>query len=83
MRFVVRHLANDVIHTFAGDSPVDLRVKGPTAHANNRFHPGVVGPQADRTVQWTALAVHLYAISRRTHHVLIGLVVVGVVDRDR
>ena len=83
VRFVVHRLANDVIHTFAGDSPVDLRVIGPTAHADNRFHPGVVGPQADRTVHRAALAVHLRTVGRRAHHVLVGLVVVGVVDRDR
>ena len=35
------------------------------------------------TVAGAALAVHLRAVGRRAHHVLVGVVVVGIVDRHR
>ena len=46
-------------------------------HGAVRCKVGTVRPQAQRA----ALAVHLHTIDRRAHHVLVGSVVVGVVDR--
>ena len=49
----------------------------------NHFGTLKVVPNRHRAVHWAAPAVHLLAVGCCAHHVLVGLVVVGVVDLDR